>query len=175
MIEKSVDEAKSGMPVLRDMLLDSHQKEVIRLSMVAVASTCLGIPYKMGKCQEDYDAGVGQWRDLSKLPENLDCQGLVKGVCAKVGLKFPEGAQHQFDFTLVVLRPEPGDFVFFGHDRNINKIYHVGMVFNETEIIEARAHQEGSSFKTGEVILRPRENWEKYKDYAGYRAHPKLL
>ena len=60
-----------------------QQKETLRHDMVIIAGTLLGIPYAMGKCQADYDAGVGQWRDLSKLPVNLDCQGLVKGVCEK--------------------------------------------------------------------------------------------
>lgn len=162
-------------PSDNSFVLDDHQKSVIRASMINVARTLLGIPYKMGQCQADYDAGVGQWRDLSKLPENLDCQGLVKGVCAKVGLKIPEGAQHQFDFTIATTTPNPGDFAFFGYDKNILKIYHIGLVFDDHNMIEARGLQPESSFETGKVILRPRVSWENYQNFTGYRSHPRLI
>lgn len=156
-------------------LLDDHQKSVIRNNMVSTAILLFGIQYKMGKNQEDYDAGVGKWNDLSKLPANLDCSGLAKGVCSKVGLRFPDGAQNQFNFTIAVTAPKIGDFAFFGHEKNINKVYHVGMVYSDLQIVEARDFDEKASFTTGEVILRPISVWEKYINFVGFRSHPRLI
>lgn len=164
-----------------EFVLDEHQKEVIRNSMVKEAGPLQGIPYKMSKTQAEWDAGLGAGRDLTKLPDLLDCEGLAHWVCGRVGLKFPPfpsgkggGAQQQFDFTVATATPKPGDFAFFGTGKDITHIYHIGMVYNDEFIIEARGHQEGASFKTGEVILRERKIWEAYANFCGYRAHPKL-
>ena len=91
-----------------------------------------------------------------------------------MGLKIPEGAQQQFDFTIATAMPQLGDLCFFGKNKDITHIYHVGMVFDDLQIVEARGHQEGSSFETGKVIFRPRSAWEAYGNFCGYRAHPKL-
>ena len=155
--------------------LDDHQKGVIRASIVEIAKTCLGISYAEGKTQADFDAGVGQWRDLSKLPATLDCEGLVRGCYLKAGLKMPEGSQHQFDFTVATASPKIGDLAFFGHGKNILQIYHVGLVYDDSRIIEARFLQPESNFETGKVILRPRGNWVMFANFCGYRSHPKLI
>ncbi len=168
-----------GLPISPDSsssVFDNKQKGLIRLRMKIESEKLIGIPYAMGKCQADYDAGVGQWRDFTKLPENLDCQGLTKGVCNKVGLKFPEGAQNQFNITVAIANPQVGDFAFFGHDGDITKVYHVGMVFDDLMMIEARGVQPDSNFETGKVIFRPRIRWEKYiPNFLGYRSHSKLI
>lgn len=168
-------------PESSSTVLDDRQKSLVRLQMRNKAEPTLGILYAMGKNQADYDAGVGQWRDLTKLPKTLDCQGLCKGLCNLVGLKFPEGAQAQFNFTVAVKEPKIGDFGFMAHGGDITKVYHIGMIYDEYFMIEARGHQENCNFETGKVILRPRKNWEAFLNYGalkdgfvGYRAHPKL-
>jgi len=166
--QKSPENAPTALP------LDSHQKDVIRSSLIVIAKSLEGIPYDI----EDGIApwtGKGKWIDLTKLPTSLDCSGLASGICHKGGLKFPEGSQNQLNFTIATTTPKPGDFAFFGKDKNINDVYHVGMVLDQVFMIEARAKDTTASFETGKVILRPRVNWENWKNFLGYRCHPLLV
>lgn len=144
--------------------LDDHQKSVIRASLVAEAKKLLGIPYDFG----------AEWTDYSKPPLALDCSEMVEGVFKIVGLRMDDGAQNQFKTTMAADKPLPGDLAFMGKGKDIGQIYHVGLVFDDTFIIEARGYQPESSFQTGLVILRPRGAWETYKNFVGYRTHPKL-
>lgn len=144
--------------------LDSHQKETIRASLVESAKKLLGVPYEFG----------AEWTMYAIIPKSLDCSEMVEGIYTLNGLHIPDGSQAQFRFTVPTGTPCPGDLVFFGRGGKPDEVYHVGLVFSETEIIEARGFQPGSSFETGKVILRPRLNWEKYSNWLGYRSHPKL-
>lgn len=161
----SMTDGTPKSPESSSFVLTAHDREVIRLALKATCASVLGVPYKFG----------AKWTDLSKIPEALDCSGLVCGAFHKNGLKMPDGSQAQFDFTLAVMTPQPGDLAFFGEDRSMNKICHVGVVYDEAGIIEARGLQPESSFPTGKVIIRPRANWETYAKFVGYRAHPKLI
>lgn len=157
-------------------VLDDRQKGLIRLRMKIESEKLLGIPYKMAGTEVERSLMVGKWRDLTELPLNLDCSGLAKGICDKVDLKFPDGSQNQFNYTVATMYAQTGDFGFFGHDGDITKVYHVGMVYDDLFMIEARGLQQGSDFETGKVILRPRIKWDKYiPNFLGYRSHPKLL
>lgn len=158
------------------IVLDAHQKNIIRLNLKNISETLLGIPYRIAKTEEEKADMLGKWIDMSKLPPNLDCSGLTHGVYRKCGIKLPHGSLNQFNFTVAVNAPAVGDLAFFGKEGNINKVYHVGMVFDNDFIIEARDYDKGRDFKTGEVILRGRMFWERYKpNFLGYRSHPKLL
>lgn len=145
--------------------LDAHQKDTIRKALVALAGTLLGVKYLFGS----------EWTDYSKVPEFLDCSETTEGVYLINGLHMPDGAQNQFNFTVPTGNPLPGDLVFFGRGAKTTEVYHVGMVYDQESIIEARGYQPESSFETGKVILRPRSAWEKYANFLGYRAHQKLL
>jgi cell wall-associated NlpC family hydrolase len=147
------------------IVLDLHQKDIIRRALVESARKLIGIPYVFGT----------EWTDYSQLPKALDCSELIEGVYHQNGLKMPDGSQNQFDFTVPTGNPQIGDLAFFGRGANVKQIYHVGMMFDKYEIIEARGYQSGSSFETGKVILRPTVKWENYANFTGYRAHPKLL
>lgn len=145
--------------------LTEAQKKSIRLEITAFSKQLLGIPYEFG----------AEWENSLVKPAALDCSELIEGCFRFKGLKMPDGSQNQYEFTLPTSNPLPADLVFFGRGGNPAQIYHVGLVFDESQIIEARGLQPESSFETGKVILRPRTAWEKYKNFCGYRSQPKLL
>lgn len=148
--------------------LSEEQKEALRASIIAKANECLGISYDLG----------AEWTDYSKLPAALDCSELVEGCYLISGLKCPDGSQSQFNFSVPISVDtiKRADLAFFGKGGDTSKVYHVGMVFDEKNIIEARGYQPGSSFETGKVILRPIDKWINYKpNFLGFRRHPKLV
>jgi cell wall-associated NlpC family hydrolase len=145
--------------------LDDHQKQTIREALVAEGRKLLGIKYEFG----------AEWTDFSKTPEALDCSELVEGVYHLNGLKMPDGSQSQYDFCIHSPSPRPGDLAFFGRGGNAGQIYHVGMVFDEHDILEARAFDPTASFKTGCVILRDLAKWTGYKNFVEFKSHPKLI
>ena len=148
----------------KNSALTEAQKETLRLTIVSEARKLLGIPYRLG----------AEWTDYTDAPKEMDCSELVEGVYKITGLDMKDGSQNQFDFTLPAAVPKFGDLAFFGRGCKPTQVYHVGILFDENNIIEARAFHPGSSFETGKVILRPRAKWENYKDFLGYRCLPKL-
>lgn len=156
--------------------LTEEQIHGYRLKIVETAKSLLGIKYE----REDNDpmtpwTGKGKWLNLTKPPESLDCSGLASGAFQYNGFKMPHGSQNQFNFTIATETPRIGDLAFFAKEKNVNRIYHVGILVSITEIIEAREFDPNASFETGKVILRPRQKWENWKDFAGFRAHPRLV
>lgn len=143
----------------------------LRKAIVLQAEKLLGVPYRMRQPYEK-DWSIGKWVDLNKPPESLDCSGLVEGVFRYAGLKMPHGSQQQFDFTVYADAPQPGDLAFFRKDKGKGRVYHVGIVFDEKFMIEAR--DKDSREWTGKVCLRERSAWENYANFAGYRRHPDL-
>jgi cell wall-associated NlpC family hydrolase len=148
-------------------LLSQEQKQAIRNGLIDSAHKLLGVRYDFG----------AEWKNHSVIPEALDCSELVEGVYALQRLQpaMPDGSQNQFTFTIQTSKPLPGDLAFFGRGANPHQIYHVGMVYDSVYMIEARGLDLKASFKTGEVILRPIKRWEAYKNFMGFRAHPKLV
>ena len=144
--------------------LDAQQKQEIRRALVESARKLLGATYEYG----------AEWVNYNIIPSSIDCSELVEGVYALQKLKMPDGSQNQFNYTMPVASPQIGDLAFFGRSGRTNEIYHVGMVFDKTMIIEARAHQPKLK-ESGKVILRPIWNWMNYKNFAGFKSHPKLI
>jgi cell wall-associated NlpC family hydrolase len=136
----------------------------LRRAIILEASKLLGIPYEFG----------AEWKDYSSTPKTLDCSELVEGVYHIVGLQLSDGSQNQFDETLTAMNPLPGDLAFFGRGGRPDRIYHVGIIYDEKTIIEARGFDPSASFETGKVILRPIERWKAYKNFVGFRVHPRL-
>lgn len=161
-IERKVDRILTKMG--EDFRLNDHQKKEIRRQLFVTADGLLGVPYEFG----------AEWKDYSVKPLAIDCSEMLEGVYKINGLKQKDGSQNQYNFTIPTPNPQIGDLAFFGRGGKPHKIYHVGMVYDADQIIEARGFQPGSSFETGKVILRPRANWERYKNFVGYRVHPKL-
>lgn len=98
-------------------------------------------------------------------PTKTDCSGLTKILNARRGIKCPHGSRYQHRVSLTVIDPRPGDLGFFARKEKITSdnpfgIYHVGMLFPDGKVIEARAMDRRGRY--GNVIYRPRINWERY-------------
>ena len=144
--------------------LDESQKTLIRHDLMESARKLLGVKYEFG----------AEWTKYEFIPESIDCSEMVEGIYTLHKLKMPDGSQNQFNFTVPVPAPRVGDLGFFGRGRSDNQIYHVGMVFDKTVVIEARGFDPTAKFETGKIILRPIWNWQNYKNFTGWRSHPKL-
>lgn len=158
-----------------NFVLHEHQKNVIRIQMKLAAEPILGVPYRSAQTMEEFTDKVGKWDNLAELPRTLDAPGLLHGICRKVGLRFPETLQEQFNFTIAAEVPHMADFVFLGYAKDINRVYHAGMVFDQDLIVETNALRADSKYESGRVVLHPRLLWDRHDDFLGYRSHPKLL
>ena len=79
-------------------------------AIVDLAQTWLGVPYVFGGCTR---AGV-------------DCSCFVQNVYAAAGIRLPRVAVDQFNVTMPVTDPLPGDLVFFANTYQPG-ISHVGI------------------------------------------------
>jgi hypothetical protein len=70
----------------------------VRDYIIAIARSVIGLPYLWGGA----DPGNG-----------FDCSGLVQWVYRHIGINLPRTAQLQYDATVPVEEPQPGDLVFF--------------------------------------------------------------
>lgn len=162
--ESNISTAGPGIPSSPSTLTDAQKKQ-LRFDLVETARKLLGIKYVYG----------AEWVNFLLMPPALDCSELVEGVFSLHKLKMPDGGQNQFNFTIPTSNPLPADLAFFGRGGNIDQVYHVGMVFDLENMIEARGLDPKASFETGKVILRGRKYWEAFKPgFLGYRAHPLL-
>src|SRR6266498_1304094 len=78
--------------------------------IVQIARLWLGVPYVFGGCSR---AGV-------------DCSCLVQNVYAAVGIRLPRVAVDQFNATVPINDPQPGDLVFFANTY-MPGVSHVGI------------------------------------------------
>jgi len=79
-------------------------------SIVDVARAWLGVPYVFGGCSRT----------------GVDCSCLVQNVYAAVGVRLPRVAVDQFNATLPIADPQPGDLVFFANTYQPG-VSHVGI------------------------------------------------
>jgi peptidoglycan DL-endopeptidase CwlO len=92
----------------------------IELDIVQLAQSWLGVPYVFGGCTR---AGV-------------DCSCLVENVYAAAGIHLPRVAVDQFNATVPVSDPQPGDLVFFANTY-MPGISHVGIYIGNGQQINA--------------------------------------
>jgi peptidoglycan DL-endopeptidase CwlO len=92
----------------------------IELEIVQLAHSWLGVPYVFGGCTR---AGV-------------DCSCLVENVYAAAGIHLPRVAVDQFNATVPVSDPQPGDLVFFANTYEPG-ISHVGIYIGNGQQINA--------------------------------------
>jgi len=120
--------------------------------------------------------------DLSKWPpKSLDCSEFIELLFSRQGVACPDGSRFQHRASESVLNVRFGDLAFFGRPGkksagNPHGIYHVGIVFSSTMMVEARAKNKKGEY--GKVIFRPRSKWEAYgpfKRAGGYRRLKVLL
>ncbi len=116
----------------------------------------LGRPYKMGG-----KLHLGDPEPDKKMP--VDCSGLTRWAYSTEGIYIPEGSGNQY------VHSYPADAIIgaLGFFKNKEKVYHVGIMIDEKQVIEARAQETGKDY--GKVILRPRRNWEAYPFFSGWR------
>jgi len=95
--------------------------------IIQLAHVWLGVPYLFGGCSR---AGV-------------DCSCLVQNVYAAAGVRLPRVAVDQFNATLPIGDPQPGDLVFFANTYTPG-ISHVGVYLGNGLQINAPT--------TGEVV-----------------------
>lgn len=110
-------------------------------------------PYKFG----------AKWPLCRENPDGpIDCSGFVSWAYSMVGKKLPDGSRAQYLATYQKEPPSLGYLGFFAKDKDPLKIHHVGILLNSTDVIEAR----GEPYN--KVIIRPRANWEKWKEFIGW-------
>ena len=95
--------------------------------VIQLAQVWLGVPYLFGGCSR---AGV-------------DCSCLVQNVYAAAGIHLPRIAVDQFNATVPISDPQPGDLVFFANTYEPG-ISHVGIYIGNGQQINAPT--------TGEVV-----------------------
>ena len=95
--------------------------------IVQLAQVWLGVPYVFGGCSR---AGV-------------DCSCLVQNVYGAAGIRLPRVAVDQFNATMPVGDPQPGDLVFFANTY-MPGVSHVGIYIGNGQQINAPT--------TGEVV-----------------------
>src|SRR5205823_5350215 len=83
-------------------------------AIIKLAQTWLGVPYVFGGCSRG----------------GVDCSCLVQNVYAAVGIHLPRIAVDQFNATVSVSDPQPGDLVFFANTYEPG-ISHVGIYIGE--------------------------------------------
>ena len=99
----------------------------IELDIVQLAQSWLGVPYVFGGCTRG----------------GVDCSCLVENVYAAAGIHLPRVAVDQFNATVPVSDPQPGDLVFFANTY-MPGISHVGIYIGDGQQINAPT--------TGEVV-----------------------
>lgn len=120
--------------------------------MVHEAGRMLGKPYLLG----------AKWTINDPDPTGpIDCSGFVRWVFSRGGIVIPDGSYNEIlSCHKDVAMPFPGDLGFFRSREGV--IDHVGMVYDDYLVIEAR----GAPY--GEVIVRPIKKWENYELFAGW-------
>lgn len=100
----------------------------------------------------------------------IDCSGFVRWCWAQVGILIPDGSTEQFAACKLMSNPLPGDLGFFKKEGTDAEMHHVGMLMDDTKVIEARGKMiDFHGDDIGEhVILRPRAKWEAWKDFIGW-------
>ena len=87
---------------------------------IELAQTWLGVPYVFGGCSRT----------------GVDCSCLVQNVFAVLGVHLPRVAVDQFNATIAVNNPQPGDLVFFANTYEPG-ISHVGIYIGDGMQINA--------------------------------------
>lgn len=134
-----------------------------RAEILRSAQSKLGSPYKLG----------AKWKLVDANPDGpIDCSGFVRWCYAQGGLLLPEGSTDQYAHSSMIPLSEaqPTDIGFFRDPADNSVMHHVGMLFDDTKVIEARGKLIDFTGKdVGEqVIFRPRAKWEAWKDFTGW-------
>ena len=102
-------------------------------------------------------------------------------VFARRGIPCPDGSWNQHAETQFAHVPRPGDLGFWeditkARLGNPRGTYHVGIIFDDNVLVEARARDDKGRY--GKVIYRPRRKWEAWEPFlraGGWRRLKVLL
>jgi len=122
------------------------------------------------------EVNLNQWP-----PSSLDCSELLELVFSRRGILCPDGSWNQHKVSTRIQSVRPGDIAFWASLDKITTenqfgIYHAGIVFSNTMMVEARAKDTKGRF--GEVIYRSISKWicyEPFKRAGGFRRLNVLL
>ena len=126
-----------------------------RKKIIDEATAKLTRPYKLG----------AKWDIYDESPQGpIDCSGFVRWCYWRGASKLiRDGSMQQYEDTVKIAdKPKIGDVGFFKNGAT-GLIHHVGMIYSDTEMIEARGD------KYNMVITRPRIKWEAWPEFTGYR------
>lgn len=101
-------------------------------------------------------------------PKEFDCSEFIEWAYHQIGLYVPDGAGAQYEASVPIQNTQCGDVGFFLRDC---KVYHVGMLLDDKEVIEARGHEpslEAQGVRTNRILTRPREKWETFPAFSGW-------
>jgi len=110
-----------------------------------------------------YLFGVENVTGLLKL-KRADCSEIIENAYAYIGIKVPDYSNNQYMASSPIPAGEErlGDVGFFKRP-DAAATHHVGMIFNDFYVFEAR----GNPFNR--IILRPRRRWEAWREFTGWR------
>ncbi len=131
-----------------------------RIRLQSVLTRSLNLPY-----------GFGHKWDLQSIdPQTpIDCSGFTRWSWYQgCGITVPDGSYMQWKAARPLKPDEPiliGDVGFFQNDKG--EIHHVGLIFDESNVIEARGHFiDRNGLDIGEkVLFRPRASWEAWGEF----------
>lgn len=113
----------------------------------------LGKPYKFGV----------EVRMDNINPLEFDCSELVEWAYHQIGVKVPDGSYTQYEQSIPIYSmAQFGDLVFLKRP-NGGPVYHVGILFNQISVFEAR----GNPYN--KVMMMPLKEWLVHPNFAGCR------
>ena len=132
-------------------------KHIDWIKFKQIAEAQLGKPYRFGHEVKLDDPN----------PIAFDCSEYVQWCFHQIGVTVPDGSFNQYQASTPVTNTQIGDVGFFEREPELSTdppgIYHVGMILDDKNVIESR----GEPFN--QVILRPREKWEQFVRFNGWR------
>jgi hypothetical protein len=128
-----------------------------RKTLIGCAVAQVDKPYKFGS----------KWSASDLDPKGpVDCSGFVKWVYSQIKIDLPDGSTNQHlqatESTFVL----PGDLVFLHTQLGINDEHHVGMIYDQYLVIEARGVIKDGQ-EIGTVCLHTLKEWKERPDFVG--------
>lgn len=134
----------------------SEEEDGKRAVLVAFMRSQLGKVYRLGV---EVSAGDEESADA------WDCSELTEAAYRRIGMPLPDGAQYQFNETVTIEQPLPGDLGFLWSDSRA-MIGHVMMYADHGAVIHAVGGRG--------VVEDPCHKWETHPRWRGWRRHHDL-
>lgn len=142
-----------GMDITATGYSRSEEEDGKRAVIVAFMRSQLGKVYQLGT-----EVGVGKEDSATA----WDCSELTEAAYRRIGHPLPDGAQQQYDETLPIVHPLPGDLGFLWSDTR-GMIGHVMVYADHGALIHAVGGRG--------VVEDPSYRWETHPRWRGWRRH----